>query len=705
MVTGKLSGVLVVDIDDPESLHGFSSNTVVKTISGGHHLWFKYRGGVRNTVRVGTKPVDVRGEGGFVVVPPSGEGEHKYEWVSYGEKLPDFPDIPAEQVTRVANKLDGVEEGQRNETAASVVGKLLKRFPHKEWETEAWKFFKAWNSGNIPPLPETELRIVFDSIAGREKKNNDDSGNSGGKRVVADRLVDFVTESGAELYLDQNDEPHITFPDKPVVGFSIKSPTFRRWLASKYWQEEGKGFSGESLLRAVGSLEGKAFHEGTVVNLFNRVAKHENNIYYDLGDDKRVVEVSSSGWAVKSSCPFRFRRFNHQVPQVTPINGGKLEEVLKFVNLKSETDKLLFLTYLVAVLIPDIPRVVLINIGDQGAAKSTAMRIIRSMVDPSQSELLSPPNDIGELAQASNHHYCLYLDNLTYLRDEFSDVLCRLVTGIGFSKRKLFTDNEDILFNQKAAVGISGINLVAQRADLLDRCLILSYERIPDEKRMDEEDFWKRFDVEKPRILGALFTTLSHTLANISEIKLVKKPRMADYAKYAAASAIALESNPEDFLEAFGTNITRQNRAAIESSSTAQAIMKFMVGKEEWSGSSSDLHVELSVIVEKMRLELGGSDGFPKSSSWLWRKIMPIRPNLLSVGIQVVRSESGEGSLITISKHSMVSENTAIVASVGGESVAAVAASQTQLEDVSSAPVVDEGRDTYFDMASSVFNS
>lgn len=239
---------------------------------------------------------------------------------------------------------------------------------------------------------------------------------------------------------------------------------------------------------------------------------------------------------------------------------------------------------------------------------------------------------------------------MSYLRDEVSDALCRLATGIGFTKRKLFTNDEDILFNQKAAVGITGINLVAQRADLLDRCLILSFERIPEDRRIDEEEFWKNFNDEKPYILGAIFTALAEVLKIIPSFKLSKKPRMADYAKYAAASAIALGNSADDFLNAFTENIGRQNQAAIESSPTAQSILSFMSEKDEWNGSSSALHKELKQIVEKSNLQLGGSDGFPKSSNWLWKRIMQVRPNLTSLGIKVWKTDAVNNSVINLSK-------------------------------------------------------
>lgn len=701
IITGRISNLVVIDIDPRHdgTDEAFKEISTIKSATGGGgwHYYFLFEEGIQNSASI--RPgIDIRGEGGYVVAPPSSHNSGKnYEWINGPDNTP-LISLPAfikdwtkesKNFVKVPNSkwdkklLNGASEGNRNDSAASVVGKLLKHFKQEDWEEEVWPLVEGWNLKNNPPLSEVELRTVFESISNKELNSTDEkeeTEESSGRRSVADRLVDLTLASNTELYIDQSGEPHITFPEKPIVGFPIKSSVFKRWLSGKYWKETNKGFSGETFLQAVNSLEGKAFHEGETKNLFNRVARESNVIYFDLGDDKQIVKVTPSGWEVTTNCPVKFRRFSHQQPQIQPIIGGKLEEVTKYLNLKSDTDRLLFITYLVTVFIPDIPRVVLINIGDQGAAKSTALRIARSLVDPSVSELLSPPSDITELAQASNHHYCLYLDNLSYLRDEVSDALCRLATGIGFTKRKLFTNDEDILFNQKAAVGITGINLVAQRADLLDRCLILSFERIPEDKRIDEEEFWKRFNDEKPYILGAIFTALSQVLKIIPTFKLSKKPRMADYAKYAAASAIALGQSAEDFLNAFTENIGRQNQAAIESSPTAQSILQFMSLQPEWSGSSSDLHKELKQIVDKANLQLGGSDGFPKSSNWLWKRIMQVRPNLNSLGIKVWKTDAVNNSVINLSKTVLEKENTSDTSN-GLGSMEAKEVNNPQLDD------------------------
>lgn len=510
---------------------------------------------------------------------------------------------------------------------------------------------------NPEEIDKIEQDYLRDEFGAHEEEKSEEAKETQSKRTIADGLVDLTLNSGIELYLDQLGEPQIAFPDQRVC-YPIKSTTFKRWLSGKYWEQTQKGFSGETFLRTVASLEGKAYHEKNKIPLYNRLGLFENKLYYDLGDDTKVVEISGSGWNITDYCPIKFRRFAHQKEQVTPDHNGDLTELINFINISKPNDQLLLLTYILAICFPDIPRVLLSLIGDQGSAKSTALRVIRSLIDPSVTELLSPPSDINELGQMANHHYLLYLDNLSYLKDELSDSLCRLSTGIAFSKRRLYSDDEDIIFAQKIAVGISGVNLVATRADLLDRCLILSLERIPENSRRDETEFWTEFELAKPRILGGLFNTLSKVLGIYPNLKLIKKPRMADYAKYAASAAVALGYTADDFLSAYGENTGRQNQAAIESSPTAQVVIQFMSDKDYWEGLASELHDQLLQLATKLNLDIGGRDGFPKASNWLWRKITPIRPNLMALGIEPRLKDTESGSLIQLSKDDQNGSNT-----------------------------------------------
>jgi hypothetical protein len=91
--TGERSGLLVLDVDPgaggPESLAALERTggplprtTRTRTGGGGMHVFFRYPEGetVRNSAGRLGPGLDVRGEGGYVVVPPS-RTRSAYEWL------------------------------------------------------------------------------------------------------------------------------------------------------------------------------------------------------------------------------------------------------------------------------------------------------------------------------------------------------------------------------------------------------------------------------------------------------------------------------------------------------------------------------------------------------------------------------------------------------------------------------------------------
>ena len=464
----------------------------------------------------------------------------------------------------------------------------------------------------------------------------------------ASQLIMLALDAGIEVYLDQYGDPHVTTPDRAIVGIPVGSTGFRRWLAAKFYKEEGKGFSKETLSQVVSTLEGKAISENVQKDLHTRIARIYDSIYYDLGDGHNIVEITPGSWRVTDESPVRFRHFPHQQKQVTPEEGGDLSLINNYFNLSHEHEILLLHTYLATILVPDIPRASLIITGEQGAAKSTGLNVLRSLIDPSAAALLSPMRDLSGLFETASQHYCLYFDNLSSLSDELSDALCRIVSGCSFSKRKLYTDDEQVVTTLKLAVGLTGINLVANRADLLDRSIILTLERIPNNKRMAEGQFWKKFNADKPKILGAMFSALSQALLTYSSMNPGQLPRMADYAQFATAVVVVLGKSHEEFLTAWETNAQRQNQAALESSPTAQVIIKFMEERRNWRGSATELHKLLQAIAEQSNLVGWGSNGFPKSANHLWPRIQTVKPNLANIGIEAYHGQESAYSVIEL---------------------------------------------------------
>ena len=96
IVTGKASGIAVVDLDSNRAVEyaktqNFPPTPLVKT-GKGYHLYYSYKEGVRNFQKRDDLPdIDLRGDGGCVVAPPSIHSSGKqYQWVE-GKGLDDLP--------------------------------------------------------------------------------------------------------------------------------------------------------------------------------------------------------------------------------------------------------------------------------------------------------------------------------------------------------------------------------------------------------------------------------------------------------------------------------------------------------------------------------------------------------------------------------------------------------------------------------------
>ena len=119
-----------------------------------------------------------------------------------------------------------------------------------------------------------------------------------------------------------------------------------------------------------------------------------------------------------------------------------------------------------------------------------------------------------------------------------SDTLCRAVTGSGFTKRALYTDDNDFSYQFYRIFIINSISPCANRPDLLDRAIVVDLERILSDRRKPLRYLWKRVDRLKPRVFAAMLDGLAYALGTHKEITLTNPPtRLVDWCEYACAAA------------------------------------------------------------------------------------------------------------------------------------------------------------------------
>jgi len=475
------------------------------------------------------------------------------------------------------------------------------------------------------------------------KENNDP------KSGQATKIVQLVQNSGINIFLNQFNEPYIALPDSSFIAEPLNSKKTGTLLFKLFWDKYGKVPGQKSVSEAISYLEGHAlFNDPQIREVHNRIGRYGEILYYDLGDNKHVVSISKDGWSIETECPIVFQRYAHQQIQVMPQRGGNLKDILPLVNITDEASKILFLTHLPVCFIPDIPRAAFALSGAPGSAKSTLLKMMRRLIDPSATPLLTHNPDIKELIQTAGHQYVIFMDNLSYLPEKLSDALCRIVTGDAFSKRELYTNDNDILYSFKRAVGICGINLVATKPDLLSRSLIIKLEPITEDTRKEERVVLDTdFEKIRPFLLGAIFDCVSLGLRVAPTIELKTLPRMADHFRYSAAVAQSLGYTVEDLYSASKVNTKNQNEEALDASVVAQVIFEFMADKDNWEGLSTDFFREAREIAEKLKV----LQSFPANASVLIKKMKEVESNLLAEGIKAVRGKrTSQGNTVILSK-------------------------------------------------------
>lgn len=481
------------------------------------------------------------------------------------------------------------------------------------------------------------------------KKSKASKENGESKETQSDILIN--AGSAAKLFCDDIEEKYAAVDvNGHTEVYKINSKKFKMWLTKKYYDETGKAPGSDAMNQALGVFEMKAIYEGDERTLARRCTKYEDNYYYDLADSNwRNVVIGKDGWKVVNDAPILFVRNKNMKSQVLPVKYDDLSILDKHYRYKNEEDAILHKVDIVTKFIPDIAHPIDVIYGEKGASKTTSMKKDRSIIDPSVRDVVSMPTSKEDLALILSNNYMPCFDNLDNITAEKSDMLCMAATGGGFSKRTLYSDDDETILYFKEPVSLNGINVVATRADLLDRSILLELERIPPEERKEERVIWEEFEKDKPKILGAIFTILSKAMAIYDNVKLDRMGRMADFTTWGYAIAEAAGIGGEAFLDAYLNNQSRANEEAVESNPVAASVIKLMNDTNRWDGTVTRLLGELNRIAINENINIH-SKLWAKEPNVLSRRLKEVKSNLELVGIYYTIKHYGIGKKITITK-------------------------------------------------------
>lgn len=518
---------------------------------------------------------------------PAPRPKRKYVRKSQTATAPSMKEVKAGQPTNHKTGDQGVTPVEYPELRESVLESLQAGKSKADILAEAIK----QNLQNGSPASNDELHDLVDELAATLDTEMSD-----------EALLFKLTDERITLFRDDLSDPYFFCEGVP---YKAPSKFIEARISHLFYKIKGYLPAYRDIRKVFDIMESNARFESPRIKLYNRAARKNSSLYFDLCNGN-FVRITDKNWEIVPASPL-FRRFKHQQAQVEPVRGGNVWDIFKFLTIPEE-DQFLLLVYIISLFIAGIAHPILAVCGDQGSAKSFLCALINRLLDPTLTERIIQPKNERDLIQTFRQKYVTVLDNLSKIDQRVSDILCQVCTGGGVSYRQLYTDEGENIAQLRHVVILNSIRLAIINADLMDRSIIVKLKRINPKDRRPEHDLWREFDKSLPGILGGIFDTIVKAMAIYPTVKTDNLPRLADFAKWGYAIAEALGKSGDKFLKDFAANVRNQNESVVEKNVLCQAVMGLMGSESNVLKTVAEVHKDLKRIVR----EDARDETFPK---------------------------------------------------------------------------------------------
>ncbi len=442
----------------------------------------------------------------------------------------------------------------------------------------------------------------------------------------------------------------VSMADHDLV-YGLKSADFREWLIDSYRVECGEVLSDRAIQRAISSLRARARTDEATPEMHVRIGREaEGGLekwYVDLGDStKKAIRISPQEWAVVDRTPVQFNRASGQLALPYPTREGSIDILRRYVNV-TDRDFRLLVGWMASAMMPEGPYPILAIHGEQGSAKSTLSKVVRSLIDPQTPSVLAEPRSTRDLMVTALNSWLLVYDNISTIPAWLSDGYCRLATGGGFAGRAAYSDRERHVISAQRPLILNGIDDFVNRDDLSDRCVFLTLAPIEASNRRAEAEFWRSFEAERAAIFGGLLTALVGGLGKLPTVHMAELPRMADFACLGESVGRALGWPEGTFLATYNANRLENTAVVLEESMLATALLDCAAlgGLQNWTLSATEM---VESLARNLPRAMSTSKRWPKSPRAFTNELRRIAPALRTRGISVMFTRTRDNRLITL---------------------------------------------------------
>jgi putative DNA primase/helicase len=459
--------------------------------------------------------------------------------------------------------------------------------------------------------------------------------NNRGDNTLREQLFAIATRD-SDLFHDDTNVAWATCHTNDGLNKTIRidSKTYEMWLRHRYYQVHRRGLSDYHVEGAQKDIESHALFYAPMRELYAKTALCNDGAYYfDLSTGNgSCVKIIGNKWETCTNPPIAFRNLGELKANVLPEPGGNLEDFRNLFPQLTNEQWYLLASWMVSALFPSAPYPVLNVEGEQGSGKSTLCELLIDLIAPSHTELKAIMSGEHDLMVIANNCWIICLDNLSGLNVKLSDALCRLSTGGGLAKRKLYSEADTSSIKAARPIILNGIDSIATRADLADRSVVLALKPFTN-NRIDTDQIKKIFFEKKPYILGALFDAFAQVINELDNVKLDSKftGRMVRYAKVGVILEKHMGWEEGSFLAAYNGNITENAKEAVTNNTALNALIDYL------SEQKKAVDCTATDLLSTLRARLYNEDKFqlPKNARGLSRLLRREAENLRRLGLKV----------------------------------------------------------------------
>ena len=443
-------------------------------------------------------------------------------------------------------------------------------------------------------------------------------------------LAEFVISNTKKMIISENDTSRIyaiVTVDNHNETIEIGTQRSIDWLIQAYYKETQKIISNTTSENTINFVRAQAIFSPKINHekIFRRNGFSNGKLLIDLGDkDWKLVEISSDGirhvdYSEKTNVFVRSKNMAKQVNPRLKYDGNPLDKLGQLIRMDDD----LFKVHIISFFLEGIPTPIMANLVHAGGAKTTVSGMVRQIIDPAGSSITDNvtafPSKSDNFAVQFENNYLIAYENISSINQEKSDILCRVTTGSTITTRKHYTNDEEQLMKFQRKIILNGIAFEMGYEDLADRTIQYWFERIPEDKRLSDEQVSSRFKELLPDLLGQIFEILHKAMKLYPTVQCKNIPRMASFAIWGESIYQVLGHKQGEFLELYNKAIKKNTNTLFENNPIIPFLDSMLDVKSELKTQTNQFFKELKSWSENNNYQEMSS--LPKASNQVTRWI------------------------------------------------------------------------------------